>query len=828
MQSMLQDGLALHKAGQLSRAGAIYEQILQRQPRHFDALHLLGVIAAQTGNPSRAAELIGKAIEIDQTNSAAYSNRGNALRALGQLQAALESYDRAIELKPDSAEALNNRGNVLRDLRRPQAALESHDRAIALRPDYAEAFSNRGNALCDLKQPQAALESYNRAIALKPDYADAFNNRGNALLDLKQPQAALESYNRAIMLKPDYADAFNNRGNALRDLKQPQAALESFERAIALKPNFAEAFNNRGNPLLDLKQGQAALESYERAIALQPDYALAFNNRGKALQALRQPQAALENYDRAVALKPDLAEAFSNRGNALMELRQPKAALESYDRALALKPDFAEAYYNRGLALGRLDRPEEEIRSYEQASALKQDLELLYGDLIHAKKRICDWSHYEAQVARIVESVQRGQMVIEPYPLLFIADSPALQRKATETVALAKNPPNNALPKIAIRNSRNKINIGYFSADFREHNVAFLTAELFEKHDRSRFEVTAFSFGVDTGDGMRQRLNAAFDRFIDVRDRSDMDVALLARTLEIDIAINLGGFTEDCRTEIFAARAAPVQVNYLGYSGTMGVPYMDYLIADTTVIPEGQQKHYTEKIAYLPNSYMSSDSKRPISDRVFDRAKCGLPQSGIVFCFFSDSYKLNPDIFDCWMRILRKVESSVLWLSHHGARTSENLRKEASTRGIDPDRLVFADRLPLRADHLARHQLADLFLDTLPCNAHTTANDALWVGVPILTQMGASYAGRSAASLLNAIALPELIASTRQEYESLAIELASNPEELASIRRKLASNRLSTPLFDMAVFTRHIEAAYTEMYYRHQAGLLPKHIYVAR
>ena len=412
-----------------------------------------------------------------------------------------------------------------------------------------------------------------------------------------------------------------------------------------------------------------------------------------------------------------------------------------------------------------------------------------------------------------------------PFSVFALPSSLDLQRKASEIWVNAKCPPSGALEKISKLSPHQRIRIGYFSADFHNHPVAFLMAELFERHDRSKFELIAFSFGPDTDDDIRRRLKVAFDKFIDVRNMSDRDVALLARSLEIDIGVDLKGFTEDARTNIFAMRAAPIQVNYLGYPGTMGADYIDYLIADPMLIPASHQSHYTEKIVYLPNSYQPNDRKRQISDKAFTRSELGLPQQGFVFCCFNNNYKITPDVFDSWMRILAHVEGSVLWLLEDNEIAARNLKKEASVRGIDPDRLVFAPRMAL-ADHLARHRMADLFLDTLPYNAHTTASDALWAGLPVLTQIGETFAGRVAASLLNAVHLPELVTTTRDDYEALAIELATNPAKLASIKQKLADNRLTTPLFDTELFTKHIEAAYTTMYERYQADLPPDHIHV--
>jgi predicted O-linked N-acetylglucosamine transferase (SPINDLY family) len=378
------------------------------------------------------------------------------------------------------------------------------------------------------------------------------------------------------------------------------------------------------------------------------------------------------------------------------------------------------------------------------------------------------------------------------------------------------------LNPIVKRPASQKIRIGYFSADFRNHAVSLLTAELYELHDKNKFEIIAFSFGVDDKGPMRLRLSQAFNQFIDVCDMSDLEIAKLARDLQIDIAVDLGGHTQDSRTGIFSNRAAPIQISYIGYLGTMGAEYYDYLLADETIIPDELQKFYAEKIVYLP-SYQVNDRKRLISDRQFTRQELGLPEHGFVFCCLNNNYKILPATFDGWMRILKIVVGSALWLLEDNEWSRENLKKEAEKQGIAADRLVFAERLPL-PEHLARHRQADLFLDTFPCNAGATASDALWTGLPILTRMGRSFASRVAASLLNAIGLPELITNTQEEYEALAIELALNQNKLAEIKLKLANNRLTTPLFDTPLFTKNLETAYIKMMGRYQDDLQPDHI----
>jgi predicted O-linked N-acetylglucosamine transferase (SPINDLY family) len=375
------------------------------------------------------------------------------------------------------------------------------------------------------------------------------------------------------------------------------------------------------------------------------------------------------------------------------------------------------------------------------------------------------------------------------------------------------------------RTKSNQIAIGYFSADFHNHATAYLMAELFESHSRGRFRFIAYSFGPDTKDQMRERIKSSFDEFHDVRFMSDKQVAELSRSASIDIAIDLKGFTQDSRPGIFASRAAPLQVNFLGYPGTMGADCYDYLIADHTLIPDKHQSGYVEKIVYLPHSYQPNDRQRKIADKLFTRKELGLPEDAFVFCCFNNNYKITPPVFDTWMELLRVVEKSVLWLFEDNKFCSENLRREARQRGIDPHRLVFAKMLPL-AEHLARHRCADLFLDTLPYNAHTTASDALWAGLPLLTQIGETFAGRVAASLLNAAGLPELITTSAREYERTAIELAQNPARLVSIKQKLWDSRLNMPLFDSELYAKHLEAAYAAMHERYLVGLPPAHIHV--
>lgn len=742
----------------------------------------------------------------------------------GLLSQAQFIYEEILRVHPGNTDALGLLAVIAAQTNNLQRAVALFDRTIEIKPNDANLYFNRGLALHQLQQLDAAVASYDQAIDIKPDYAGAYLNRGNALSDLRQSGAAVDSYSKAIAIEPGFAPAYNNRGLALLELQQLDAALADFDQAIAIGQNYAEAYFNRGITLHKLKHFAAALANYDQAIAIKPEYTEAYNNRGITLQELNQLDAAIASYDRAITLTPDHAEAYNNRGLVLYKLKQPEAALANFDRAIAIKPSYAEAHFNRGNSLYKLKQHQAAIESYDMALAIKSDYDFLYGVRLHLKMHICDWHDAEAQLAVLIQKIQGNEKASPPFPVLALTPDITLQRKAAEIFAQDQYPANLELGIIPKRHKGTKIRLGYFSMDFRNHAVSFLTAGLFETHDRDKFELIAFAFGSNAQDEMRQRLEVAFDRFIDVSNESDQTIAELARRLEIDIAIDLGGFTADFRTGIFAFRAAPLQVNFLGYPGSMGAKYMDYLIADQQVIPAEAKSLYSEKIVHLP-CFQPNDRQRKISAKAFTRAELHLPYSGFVFCSLNNNYKITPNTFTGWMRILSRVDGSVLFLLEDNPTAADNLRKEATLRGVDAARLVFAKRLPT-SEYLARYRYADLFLDTFPFNGGTTVSDALWAGLPVLTLPGEAFASRMATSLLTAIEVPELVAKTQEEYENLAVELATNPEQLNAIKRKLERNRLTTPLFDTRMFTRNIENAYTQMHERERAGLPPDHIYV--
>lgn len=666
---------------------------------------------------------------------------------------------------------------------------------------------------------------YRDILASDPQNADALRLLGTAHFQRGDHAGGIRLVGLSLEINPHQPVALSNYGAALQALKRYDEALASFSKAIALNPGYGDAYINRGVTLHTLKRYDEALASYDKAVALQPNHPEAHYNRGLVLHLLKRHEEALASYDKAIALKPDHADAFNNRGHTLHVLKRVNDSLASYERAIALRPGFAEAWYYRGIIMQETKRYEEALASYQKAVALDPDISYLPGALLSIKMLTCDWKGIEASFDQLAKAIEAGKPSSAPFTLLATPLSMALQRKCTQTGVENVFPPGTVKTWNGAVYAHDKIRIGYFSADFHNHPTTHLMAGLFERHDRSRFEIIGFSYGPRTHDDMQQRLEKACDDFIDVSTQSDHDIAALAQRLEIDIAVDLKGFTQNARNGIFAQRPAPVQVHYLGYPGTTAASFIDYLIADAIIIPQEHRQYYSEKIVCLPNSYQVNDASKKIDGRRFTREEAGLPENGFVFCCFNNSYKITPDIFDVWMRLLHAVAGSVLWLLEDNPASTGNLRAEALTRGIAGTRLVFAPRMEL-AEHLARQRLADLFLDTFYCNAHTTASDALWAGLPLLTCLGGTFAGRVAASLLYAAGLPELVAHSHAEYETLALALATDPQQLSAIRDKLAQNRVICPLFDTPLFTRHIEDAYVQMQERARAGVPPGDIVV--
>jgi len=778
-------GLSALHAGNLHEAERLLQAVTRAQPNHVPALNLLGVVLGRLG---RNAE-------------------------------AVASYDRALAFSADSAEAWYGRGMTLLAMGRPQDAIASFDRVLAVKPDFAQVHLLRAKLLSDLGRRDAALEAIDKLLAIAPGLAEAWLGRSNILFEAKRYDEALSAADQAVAAKPDLAESWHGRANALNELKRHDEALTACDKALALKPNFAGAWHGRGNALNELKRYDEALRAYEKALALDPVLAEAWLGRGNALNVLKRSKEALVAFDRAEAAIPNLAEAWLGRGNSLCELNRYSDALIAYEKALALNRNLAEAWFGSGNILVQLKEHDKALAAFDSALSLKPGLKFAKGDWIHAKLQINDWTNLDAAISELIASVKGHELSCAPFQFLGISASPADQLQCTKRF-MADQPAFPAVWRGEIY-AHDRIRLGYFSADFCNHPVAQLAVGLFEAHDKSRFETIAISFGPDDGSELRRRIKSAFEDFIDVREISDPDVAALIRRRELDVIVDLTGLTRYNRSSVLSRRVAPVQVNFLGYPGTMGADWMDYIIADRTIIPEEHFQYYSENVVWLPDTYQANDDKRQISERKPTRSECGLPENAFVFCCFNNTYKITPEIFDVWMRLLAAKADSVLWLIGTHRTAEANLRREAEQRGMPSSRLIFAPKIPV-ADHLARSAQADLFLDSMPYNAHTTGSDMLWAGVPVLTCLGSTFASRVGASLVRAVGLDELATNSLQEYEALALKLANDPSHLRTLRERLARHRPTCPLFDSARFARHIESAYTTMWQRSQRGEAPR------
>jgi predicted O-linked N-acetylglucosamine transferase (SPINDLY family) len=743
----------------------------------------------------------------------------------GRSEEALSKYNEILDVRSNHSETLHHAGIIYLQQGNLNRAVCMIKKSLEFDSTNSNALSNLGYCLNALGKFDEAIGYCDEASRIDPTNDGAWTNLGNAQRGLSLWNAALDSYQRALNLQPHNFRYIYNLANVWYDQQIFKSASDLFIQCLVLQNNFPEAHNNLSACLLRLGQHATALTHANRAIELNPHYFEAWSNRGNALIDLNRHEEALASYERSIQLKPDYAEAWSNRGNALNDLNRHEEALASYERSIQLKPDYAEAWSNRGNALNDLNRHEEALASYEQSIQLKPDAKFVLGNLINTKMQLCDWANLEDQLASLKARVLDNELVCAPFIALGLFDDPQLQKRCSMIYAKTKIYPASPVEIISKRQRGEKIRIGYFSMDFRDHPVSHLIADLVKLHNRNKFKIYGFSFGIKTNDPIRKRLEKTFDKFFDTRTLSDLNTARLSREQGIDIAIDLGGYTQNSRPGIFACRAAPIQISYLGFPGTTGSSQLDYFIGDKIAVTDENRVHFTEKIIFLPNSFQANPSHLTINSKKLSRDAFGLPEGLFVFCCMNNTWKINPDNVASWARILRKVPASVLWLSVSNTVARSNLLKTFTKEGIDNDRLIFSNRVT-RVAYLDQYRFADLFLDSLPYNAGATASDALRMGLPVLTLAGRSFAGRMAASLLSNIGLSELVTTYIEQYESLAIELATNRDKLAAIKQRLCINFSSTPLFDARLFTQHIESAFQTAYSRYQSGLLPDHIYV--
>lgn len=813
MASTFAAAFELHRAGRLAEAEAAYRALLSTSPDDAQLLMHLGLVVAEMGRLEEGKLLLEQAALRDPSQPLAHYHLATVVAALGQHEEALAGFSAALTLQLNFFEALAAKGDLLLGLGRFGDAAEAFRQASEMAPDRVEMLLNLGTALQECGRFEEALTVCDQALQRAPGHPSALNNRGNTLRLVGRLEEALLDFDRAIAAAPSYALARFNRATVLDALDQHEAALAECERALGYVPQHAPSHHLRGTILLALYRNEEALAAFEKALAIRPDMIEAWHGRIGALIKLTRWEEALSAGETAIARDPDSAVAHNNHGVALLKLRHYDEARRAFARAIERDPQNAKGYFNRSGLNYQENRLEEALADAQKAHALEPSFASAHGFQFALAAQLCDWRDRSSDLAAIIAHVRAGEE-IEPFSLLYAVDDPALHRRAA---AIAAGDANRPLTRTAVM-PRKRLRIAYLSADFRDHPVSHQAAELFELHDRARVETYAISLWPQPEGPMGERMRKAFDHFIDTYDRSDYDIARRMADLQIDIAVDLGGFSDKSRPQALAYRPAPVTATYLGYPGTIGADYIDYVIADAIAIPPKDDVHYAERVVRLPYCLLPFDSTVKQSDPPSTRRDERLPENGFVFANFNKADKITPEIFDIWMRLLRDTPGSVFWLAVGNATARDHLREEAQARGVAPERLIFAERVAGRAEHLARLSLADLFVDTFPYNAHATASDFLAAGVPLLTCAGQSYASRVATSLLTQVGVPELVTSNFSDFQAEALRLASDKQALMSLRGKIR-RRTSEQTARMA---QALEDAYFAMWDRRVRGLQPE------
>lgn len=784
---------AAHRAGDAAGAEPLYRELLAANPDDVEPLYAFGVLLAQTRRMAESLQVLERAARLAPGDGRIGRNLALVLQAAGRPDRAEREFLRLREREPDRPEHCFGLALAVSAQGRHDEAVGHFRAGLALAPGDVEARCNLGLACRAAGRLDEAIEAFSLAAAQAPAMAKAHGNLGGALFAAGRWAEAAAAWERALELEPGHADVRADMGVALANLGRTEEASDCFRQASALDPANPAHPYNLGRALHDLGRLDEALESYGRVLALDPGHASAHLNRGVILRRLGNAQAALAAYDRAVALAPGNANAHMSRAKALSDLGRAEEALAACRRVLDLRPQDAEAF----------------------------------SEAVYLRRQLCDWDGVEADEEAVRALVRSGADGVDPFIFLAISSTQAEQLACASRWAVdfeARAAGAGRLPPLApcsAAGAGRPVRVGYLSADFREHPVAYLVADLLERHDRARFEVFAYSYGPDDRSSARRRLEAAVDRFADIRGVGLLAAAQRIRADGVDILVDLTGYTKHTRTDILALRPAPVQVNYLGYAGSLGAGFADYIVADPIILPMTEQDNVAERIVHLPHSYLPSDPGRPMPGPAGGRAEWGLPEDAFVFCAFHQFYKITPAVFAVWLRLLAEVPDSVLWLLDGAAAGRDSLRRRARSAGIDPARLIFAPRVDI-AGYLARHRLADLFLDTQPYNAHGSAADALWMGLPLVTCLGTAFPGRVAAGVMRAAGLPDLVAGSLEEYGRLALDLAQDRTRLGLVRRRLEEERGRVPLFDNARFTRDLERAYDRMAGRARAGLPPE------
>ena len=658
------------------------------------------------------------------------------------------------------------------------------------------------------KSYSKSIKLFRKATEINPNRFDIYNNLSIALLQENKLKEAIHSWDQAIKLNPNFSEGYFGKGNAFTDLKDYSQAIDNFKKALEIKPDYKQAYNNLASVYANLKDYENAIKIFKKAINIKPVHFNEYNNLGNIYYESYEFNKAIENYNLALKINPDFSLIYYNKAKALYKINLKQEAIFNYEKAISINKNFAEAYKNLGNLYLDLKTLEKSIYNHEQALKINPKIKYLSGTILQSKCGLCDWRNFKKEKEILKNDILNGKKAASPFSTILIYDSPSIQKMASNLFVESEFKKSKYLKN---KKQNKKIRVAYFSADFHNHATMYLMANLFELHDKTKFETFAFSFGPNDESQIRKRVSKSFDKFFDVKLKNTNEIVKLSRDLNIDIAVDLKGFTNDNRFDLFVERCAPIQISYLGFPGTSGSDCIDYLIADKMVIPHENRIFYSEKIIYLPNTYQVNDATISISEKKFSRRDFGIPNNSFVFSLFNNSYKIMPEMFDVWINILERVNNSILWLLVDNETVKNNLKRILVSRGIDQKRILFASRM-IHSEHLARLKLADLFLDTYPCNAHTTASDSLRSCLPIITLRGSSFASRVTSSLLSSIGLEKLITNTKKDYEELAVKIAKDKNLYTKIKDELATNIKSKPFLNTQIFAKKLESAYTNIY----------------
>ena len=860
MSSLLEEALLLHKKGELTKAENLYKSILKSSTNNFEVIHLLGIIKIQLKQFEEATVWLNKAITIDPNNHSVFNNLGVCYKELKKYNDALNNFKIALNIKPDYAEAYNNLAIIYRSLENYDKAIENYNKAIKLKPDYAESYNNLGIIYLNQEKFDTAKDLFEQAIKIKTDYTEAYFNLGNVYRKKKDYQRSIKYFNLAIKFNKNYVEAFNNLGIIYLNQEKFDAAKDLFEQAIKIKPDYFEAINNLGITYLNQEKFDAAKDLFEQVIKIKHDYAEAYCNLGLVFLKLNNVKKAKLNIEKAIFLKDDFQNAYVALGSYYNKIEDYENAEISYKKAIEikgkdvslhlgllyaglgnfadsekilsrlinLKPKDANNYFYRSIIYN--NKLEFRLSLLDLEAAFKLN-DTFYKSsnkvfmLLCARNKFCKWVENKKLKYNLLKITKKEDLKhLDAFGLFAILDDLELTNNVTfNKIEELASDATNEIPDINFNINKNKkIKVGYFSPDFHEHPVGYIVSELFSFHDKDKFEIIGFSLNPNQKiiSKIRNKIINNLDNFVECGKSNYREIVEKSKKLKIDIAIDLAGFTVHNKLKSFIKRVAPLQINYLGYPGTLG-PSFDYIIADLEVIPIEKQKFYSEKIIYMPETFLPSFTKFDFSSKENIRLK----EENFVFVNFNTHHKITPSIFNVWMRILKKIKNSVLCLSEGNEHSRENLRKEAMNRGIAAERIIFSKTMDY-STHVIKYKFCDLFLDTFPYNAHSTASSCLLSGCPLITIRGESFHARVSSSILSSLNLRELICDSMEEYENKIINIAQSPKELDKIKKKLNDSLIKLKIFNTDHYVKNLEKAYNKIYEKYHQKLKPENIFI--